>query len=440
MDELSNVYGDAIIDTYLPLFEDTMKNSDPLIKELGVLSLGTIAIGCNMEIYVNTFMPYLIECMKVGNHPSLRGISYWTSSRYIFYILQSRNEKCFQSIIEQILIGIGDRNKIVEEYACSALSEIIENSYENIIPYTSVIIPVITKSYSFYQLKSMQNLLDVTSCICRILYYNDVNNKDFFNEIINVIFPLFKNYNNLDNTYALILNTMSDIILCFGIHFQELAPEIYQQCLLCIEKYLKEEEAKNNNNEYVDVFIGSVAIIGSLVQKLGSAMNTLLQQSNINQFIINSIQSNNPDTIKTCLGLLGDLINYCYSYIESTIPTILNKVISFIRVDYQERMYIYIIIYRYFSICNNSIWVISVLIPKLKEKIQPYVESIINSYKELITYTKTYSNDYPEKELICENLIIGMGRLCMLYPKELSIIHSFYINFWSICESLLKYK
>lgn len=61
----------------------------------------------------------------------------------------------------------------------------------------------------------MRSLLDVTSTSCRLLYYNGINNRDYFNEIINVIYPLFKNYTNLDNTFALILSSLSDIILVY---------------------------------------------------------------------------------------------------------------------------------------------------------------------------------------------------------------------------------
>lgn len=65
----------------------------------------------------------------------------------------------------------------------------------------------------------MQSLLDVTSSSCRLLYYNGINNKDYFNEIINVIYPLFKNYNNFDNTFALILSSLSDIILVYVYYY-----------------------------------------------------------------------------------------------------------------------------------------------------------------------------------------------------------------------------
>lgn len=142
-----------------------MKSDDPLTKELGILSLGTIAIGCNMEQYIMNIFPYLINCMKNNNHPALRSISYWTTSRYIYYLVReiekqqeleseissNNNIKLLQSIIEEILLGINDRNKLVEDYACSGLCEIIDIVNDLILPYMDQIISISTQAYKFYQ-------------------------------------------------------------------------------------------------------------------------------------------------------------------------------------------------------------------------------------------------------------------------------------------------
>lgn len=109
-------------------------------------------------------------------------------------------------------------------------------------------------------------------------------------------------------------------------------------------------------------------------------MLQLLSQSNLDQFILNnilSIQNNNNNNnnninlhiVKVNIGLLGDLISHCYNYIINIIPSIMNKIIEFIRVDYLVKIY--------FSICNNSIWVISELVLKYKEKFLPYISFLL---------------------------------------------------------------
>lgn len=130
-----------------------MKSDDPLTKELGILSLGTIAIGCNMDGYIINIIPYLINCMKVENHPAVRSISYWTTSRYIFYVKEDeeKGNQLLQLIIEQFLIGINDSNKLVEDYACSGLCEIIDIANDLILPFMNQIINISTQAYKFYQ-------------------------------------------------------------------------------------------------------------------------------------------------------------------------------------------------------------------------------------------------------------------------------------------------
>uniref|UniRef100_A0A453DL99 Importin N-terminal domain-containing protein n=1 Tax=Aegilops tauschii subsp. strangulata TaxID=200361 RepID=A0A453DL99_AEGTS len=92
LDVLSNVFGDDILPTLMPLIQQNLARTDDESwkeREAAVLSIGAIAEGCITGLYPHLpqMVAFLIPLLD-DKFPLIRSITCWTLSRYSKFIVQ----------------------------------------------------------------------------------------------------------------------------------------------------------------------------------------------------------------------------------------------------------------------------------------------------------------------------------------------------------------
>ncbi|VFQ65896.1 unnamed protein product [Cuscuta campestris] len=141
LDVLSNVFGDGILSSLMPIVQTKLSTTDDASwkeREAAVLALGAVAEGC-----INGLYPHLSEIIGFliilidDKFPLIRSISCWTLSRFSKYVVQSNNHQQGHEQFNKVLMGLLrrmlDDNKRVQKAACSAFATLEEVSIKIIV-------------------------------------------------------------------------------------------------------------------------------------------------------------------------------------------------------------------------------------------------------------------------------------------------------------------
>lgn len=167
LDTISQAYAksgdDQVIKALLGFIQEKLDSSDWELRESGVLTLGAISKGSLYALfpYLPKVVDYLLAVAR-DRVPLLRIISCWCLSRFVEWIFlpeNSRNylERSLGTILESML----DRNKRVQESACSSFTSFEECGTTLLLPYAGRVLQVLLKCLETYQARNFMILYDV---------------------------------------------------------------------------------------------------------------------------------------------------------------------------------------------------------------------------------------------------------------------------------------
>lgn len=75
LDVLANVFHEELLKDVLPILNETLFNSDWIVKESAILALGAIAEGAMAGIipHLSQLVPYLITCLSEKKGKQMKG-------------------------------------------------------------------------------------------------------------------------------------------------------------------------------------------------------------------------------------------------------------------------------------------------------------------------------------------------------------------------------
>ncbi|PPD89628.1 hypothetical protein GOBAR_DD13442 [Gossypium barbadense] len=161
LDVLSNVFGDEILPTLMPIIQAKLAaTGDEAWKdrEAAVLALGAVGEGCINGLYphLSEIVAFLIPLLD-DKFPLIRSISCWTLSRFSKYIVQDsghqKGYEQFDAALMGLLRRILDTNKRVQEAACSAFATLEEEAAEELAPRLEVILHHLMCAFAKYQVR-----------------------------------------------------------------------------------------------------------------------------------------------------------------------------------------------------------------------------------------------------------------------------------------------
>jgi transportin-1 len=173
LDTLANVYKSDLLPFLLPKLQAALNSKSDneeeekkcwVVRESGVLALGAIAEGCfdKLRDYLPALIPFLIAHFLTDKKPLVRSITCWTLSRYCKWIisetlLKHNNDHSvyFAPLLKNLLDKILDKNKKVQEAACSAFATLEEEARMILVPYLKDILATLMFAFQKYQAKNM---------------------------------------------------------------------------------------------------------------------------------------------------------------------------------------------------------------------------------------------------------------------------------------------
>ncbi|KAB5541615.1 hypothetical protein DKX38_014589 [Salix brachista] len=134
-------------------------------REAAVLALGAVAEGCIDGLYphLSQMVEFLIPLLD-DKFPLIRSISCWTVSRFSKYIVQESGHQKGYEHFDKVLMGllrrILDTNKRVQEAACSAFATLEEEAAEDLAPRLEIILQHLMCAFGKYQRRNLRIVYD----------------------------------------------------------------------------------------------------------------------------------------------------------------------------------------------------------------------------------------------------------------------------------------
>ncbi|RLM87679.1 hypothetical protein C2845_PM04G11430 [Panicum miliaceum] len=400
LDVLSNVFGDSILPTLMPLIEQNLARTDDdswKERETAVLSLGAIAEGCIAGLYPHLpqIVAFLIPLLD-DKFPLIRSITCWTLSRYSKFIVQSLDHPNGHEQFDKILMGllrrILDTNKRVQEAACSAFATLEEEAAEELVPHLEVILQHLMCAYGKYQRRNLRILYDALGTLADAVgaELNKAKYLDIFMP------PLITKWQQLQN---------SD---------KDLFPLL--ECFTSIAQIDPTAAGALYDREFI---VCSLDLLSGLAEGLGAGIENLVAQSNLRDLLLQCCMDEAADIRQSALALLGDLSRVCPIHLHPRLQEFLTVAAKQLSPQSVKDAV---------SVANNACWAIGELAIKIGKEIEPVVISVVSCLVPILK-----SPEGLNKSLI-ENSAITLGRLSWVCPDIMAPHMEHFMQAW--CSAL----
>ncbi|GJN25931.1 hypothetical protein PR202_gb13817 [Eleusine coracana subsp. coracana] len=385
LDVLSNVFGDDILPTLMPLIEQNLARTDDdswKEREVAVLSLGAIAEGCINGLYplLPQIVAFLIPLLD-DKFPLIRSITCWTLSRYSKFIVQSLGHPNGREQFDKILMGllrrILDTNKRVQEAACSAFATLEEEAAEELVPCLEIILKHLMCAYGKYQRRNLRILYDALGTLADAVGA-ELNQAKYLDIFMPPLITKWQQLSNSDKDLFPLLECFTSIAQALGQGFAQFAEPVFQRCISLIQS---QQLAKVDptaagalyDREFVCLLIGPT--VRTCRRSWCWCVESLVAQSNLRDLLLQCCMDEAADVRQSALALLGDLSRSPQSVKDAV------------------------------SVANNACWAIGELAIKIGKEISPVVITVVSCLVPILK-----SPEGLNKSLL-ENSAITLGRL-----------------------------
>merc|ERR1719424_661516 len=288
LDRLSTVFQDNVIQLVLPLIEQKLQHASWEHQEVGVLAIGAIAAGCLDKLA--PFLSKVIELLighTAGPKPLLRSISCWCLSRFSSWICAQDNpnrEQILGSVLKAILTRCLDRNKRVQEAACSALATLTESALTQLVPYLGDIVRTLVLAFQLYQTKNFRILYDAIGTLAWAVSW-ELDRPQHVQAIMAPVMAKFESVPDNDLTTISLFECVSNLVQNIGHSLHEVIPRIVQRCCRIIGEVTHASLMfEQNPNEYEqpdhELLASSLDLLAGIIEGLHDMTAHVLAQQN----------------------------------------------------------------------------------------------------------------------------------------------------------------
>ncbi|ONM15687.1 Transportin-1 [Zea mays] len=409
LDVLSNVFGDSILPTLMPLIEQNLARTDDNSwkeRETAVLCLGAIAEGCIGGLY-----PHLPQSL---DHPNGR--------------------EQFDKILMGLLRRILDTNKRVQEAACSAFATLEEEASEELVPHLEVILQHLMCAYGKYQRRNLRILYDALGTLADAVGA-ELNQAKYLDIFMPPLITKWQQLSNSDKDLFPLLECFTSIAQALGPGFAQFAEPVFQRCINLIQsQQLAKIDPTAAGAVYDREFIVcSLDLLSGLAEGLGAGIESLVSsclciwycfpfqvaQSSLRDLLLQCCMDEAADVRQSALALLGDLSRVCPIHLHPRLQEFLTVAAKQLNPQSVKDAV---------SVANNACWAIGELAIKIGKEIAPVVITVVSC---LITILK--SPEGLNKSLV-ENSAITLGRLSWVCPDIVAPHMEHFMQAW--CSAL----
>ncbi|KAI6183830.1 Transportin-1 [Aphelenchoides bicaudatus] len=403
LDMLSGIFGDMFLAPLLPLVKDCLQDSNWIIRESGILALGAVSEGCSngMNPHLPELIQYLIGQLSDG-HALVRSITCWTLSRYCHFVVFQPQNDIFNVLLTQLLERVLDKNKRVQEAACSAFATFEEEAANELIPYLPNILYTLVEAFNRYQAKNLLILYDALGTLADSVRAR-LGEPPYADMLMKPLLEKCQQIRDDDRELFPLLECISSIANALGPLFLPYAEPVYQRCIGLINNTLQQvvlEQSNLSGNPHLngasietdkDFLVVALDLISELVEGIRSDMLPIIKRSNLIQLTYICSQDSSKEVRQSSFALLGDLVKTCYEYVSADIGIFMPVLIN--NLDVQN-----------VSVCNNAIWALGEISLKTGESMRQFAPLIIVPLIDVMNRDKV-------TRTLLENTAITLGRL-----------------------------
>ncbi|KAI8146257.1 armadillo-type protein [Fennellomyces sp. T-0311] len=405
LDVLSTTYKCHVVVVLLPLLNHNLFSEDWRERESGVLALGAAAEGGMDDIapHLPQMMPYLIQSLN-DTKPLIRSITCWALGRFSRWCVEQASTQegragFFEPVLFNLLQRILDRNKRVQEAACSAFATLEEEATIELVPYLEHILINLTTAFNTYQHKNLLILYDALGTLAESVG-SALNQPRCLNLMMPPLITKWNKLSDQDTDLFPLLECLSSVTAALGTVFAPYAEPVFTRCVKLVATTLHQTYmADQNPDEYdqpdVEFMVVALDLLSGLVQGLGQLVDPLVANSDPPLLSLLAVCIHDPVTevLQATYALIGDLAMACFERLRGYLPPIIRELIEQITPDPAL-----------VSVSNNAVWAVGEIAIRWGTDMQPFIEPLLQRLFPLLVSPET-------QDSLQENATITIGRL-----------------------------
>ncbi|KAJ6739285.1 TRANSPORTIN 1 ISOFORM 1 [Salix koriyanagi] len=444
LDILSNVFGDEILPTLMPVVQAKLSASGDESwkdREAAVLALGAVAEGCINGLHPNLsqMVGFLIPLLD-DKFPLIRSISCWTISRFSKYIVQESGHQKGYEQFDKVLMGllrrILDSNKRVQEAACSALATVEEEAAEELTPRLEIILQHLMCALGKYQRRNLRIVYDAIGTLADAVGA-ELNQPAYLEILMPPLIAKWQQLSNSDKDLFPLLECFTSIAQALGAGFSQFAEPVFQRCIAIIhsQQLAKADPVAAGFPYDKEFIVCSLDLLSGLAEGLGSGIESLnailppyfgkkaVSQSNLRDLLLQCCMDDAYDIGQSAFALLGDLARVCTVHLHPRLPEFLDVAVKQLNTPKLKET---------ISVANNACWAIGELAVKVRQEISPVVMTVMSCLVPILQHSEELNN-----KSLTENSAITLGRLAWVCPELVSPHMEHFMQSWCIALSMI---
>lgn len=432
LDILSNVFGDEILPTLMPIVQAKLSATGDAAwkeREAAVLALGAIAEGCINGLYphLSEIVTFLIPLLD-DKFPLIRSISCWTISRFSKFIVEGIGHQQGYEQFDKVLMGllrrILDTNKRVQEAACSAFATLEEEAAEELAPRLEIILQHLMCAFGKYQRRNLRIVYDAIGTLADAVG-GELNQPNYLDILMPPLIAKWQLLSNSDKDIFPLLECFTSIAQALGTGFSQFAEPVFQRCINIIQtQHVAKVDTVSAGVQYDKEFIVCcLDLLSGLAEGLGSGIESLVSHGNLRDLLLQCCMDDASDVRQSAFALLGDLARVCPIHLQPRLSEFLDVAAKQLTSPKLKETV---------SVANNACWSIGELAVKVRQEIAPVVMTVMSCLVPILQHAEELN-----KSLI-ENSAITLGRLAWVCPELVSPHMEHFMQAWCSALSMIR--
>jgi len=424
LDYFSSQFYDIILPIVLPLINERLESkNDWEAQESGVLAVGAIAFGCWQGIsqYLPTVINMLVEHSK-SEQPLLRSICCWCISRFSEWICSENNpdrvevlRKSLAAILQRVL----DKNKRVQEAACSAFATLEEEARYHLIPFLGDIVDTLQEAFKLYQQNNLLHLYDACGTLAEAVG-SALNKPEFQWRFLGPLIHRMENTADSDPAMLTLFPCLTTCARRLQDGFFSCCSSVVDRCGSIVEQRCLASRAWKQNpgiemKPEMDIMACALDLLAGIVEGLGSKLQDVLRERNFVVILVATVKEDNVAVKQSSFALMGDCAKHCTQQLIPLLPTLIPECATGL-------------VHMCPGVSNNASWAIGeVCVVVTADVMRPYLEMVVSNLLKQLRQAKV-----TQRTLLTQNICITLGRLGCVCAADMAGALSQIIEPWCI--------
>jgi len=350
------------------------------------------------------FMPnvlaLLLKLCEAPDKPLLRSISCWCTSRYAFWICHQQNpnrENVVKLVLTALLSRMMDRNKRVQEAACSAFATFEETALLQMVPYLDDIVSTLVRCFQYYQAKNLLILYDAVGTLANSVH-GELDKPQYIQALCGPLMAKFDSVADNDRSTVALFECLGTLVQRIGASLLPIVPKLIDRCSRVVVTGSQQAQRwLQNPNEFEkpdrEAMAASIDLLAGIVEGLGPRVKEVLAQTNFIQIVPEVLKDTALNVKQSAFALVGDSAKICPEYLHPFLPQVLPLCAAALRANTSA------------SVSNNAAWSIGEICVQVRhEGMAPYLDDIVQALASVL------ARGHGPQQLMT-NVSITLGRL-----------------------------